>query len=83
LKQLQSQFKAKREKGLGAPFRHTASLHVHDINKQVFVQHSDVVSYLLVIVIFYCGNTTEFHLPDGKFSEGVVRLYWVAKWVAV
>jgi len=40
------------------------------------------VRYFLVIVIFYCVNTTAFHMPDWKFSERVVRLNWVAKWVS-
>jgi len=50
----------------------------------VFVQHSsDTVRYLLVVMIFYCANTTAFQMPDWKFSEGVVWLNWVAaKWVA-
>jgi len=34
-------------------------------------------------VIVHYENTTAFHMPDWKFSEGVVRLIWVAKWVAV
>ena len=56
--------------------------HVHEFNKWVFVLHSDVARYFIVIVIFYCANTTAFHMSDWKFSEGVVRLNWVAKWVA-
>jgi len=31
-----------------------------------FVQHSDIVCYFLVIVI-YCASTTAFHMPDWKF----------------
>ena len=34
------------------------------------------------IVIFYCANTTAFHVTDWKFSEGNYTLNWVAKWVA-
>jgi len=34
------------------------------------VQHSDIVRYFIVTVIFYCANTTAFHESDGKFSEG-------------
>jgi len=34
------------------------------------VQDSDIVGYFLVIVIFYFANTTAFHMPDWKFSEG-------------
>jgi len=34
------------------------------------VQHSDIVCYFLVIVIFYFANTTAFHMPGWKFSEG-------------
>ena len=56
--------------------------HVHEFNKWVLVQHSDILRYFIVIVIFYCANTTAFHMSDWKFSEGVVRLNWVAKWVA-
>ena len=48
----------------------------------VFVQHSDILSSFLVIVIFYCANETALHMPDRKFSKGFVRLNWVAKWVA-
>ena len=44
--------------------------HVHEFNKWVLVQHSDVVRYFTVIVIFYCANTTAFHISDWKFSEG-------------
>jgi len=44
--------------------------HVHEFNKWVLVQHSDVVRYFIVIVIFYCANTTAFHMSDWKFSEG-------------
>jgi len=35
-----------------------------------------------VIVIFYCANTAVLHMPDRKFWKGVIRLNWVAKWVA-
>jgi len=45
------------------------------------VQHSDIVRYFLVIVIFYFANTTAIHMSDWKFSEVVVRLNWVTKWV--
>jgi len=34
------------------------------------VPHSDIVSYFLVIVIFYCANTIALYMPDWKFSEG-------------
>jgi len=50
--------------------------------KWVFVQHSNIVSRFQNIAIFYCANTTVLHMPDRKFSEGVVRLTCVAKWVA-
>ena len=46
---------------------------------RVFVQHSDIVNYFLIIVIFYCANATAFHMPDWKFRKGVVRLNWFAK----
>jgi len=48
----------------------------------IFVKHSDIVRYLLDIVIFYCTNTTAFLMSDWKILEGVDRLNWVAKWVA-
>jgi len=38
--------------------------------KWVFVQHSDFVRCYLVNVIFYCANTTAFHMHDLRFSEG-------------
>ena len=56
--------------------------HEHEFNKQVLVQHSDIVRYFIVIVIFYCANTTAFYMFDWNFRKGVVRLNWVAKWVA-
>jgi len=28
------------------------------------------VRYFLVIVIFYCANTTAYRMSDRKFSEG-------------
>ena len=40
------------------------------VNKRVFVEHSDIVRYFLVIVIFYCANTTAFHMHEWKFLEG-------------
>ena len=40
-----------------------------NLNKSVFVHHSDIVRYFFVIVIFYCANTTAFHMPDWIFSE--------------
>ena len=48
----------------------------------VFVQPSDIESYFLVVVILYCANIPALLVPDCKFSEGVVWLNWVAKWVA-
>jgi len=33
-------------------------------------------------VIFYCANTTALRMPDWELSEGVVKLNWVAKWLA-
>jgi len=54
-----------------------------EFNKRVFVQRIDILRYFLVIVmIFYCANTNAFHMPDWKFSEGVVRLNRIAKWIA-
>ena len=38
-------------------------------NESLF-QHNDIVCHFLVIVIFYCANTTTLHMPDWKFSEG-------------
>jgi len=49
---------------------------------RVFVQHIDIVCYFSVIVIFYCANTTAFHMPDWNFRKGVDTLSWFAKWVA-
>ena len=56
--------------------------HVHDFNKWVLVQHSDVVRYFIVIVNFYCATKLHFICLTGNFRKGVVRLNWVAKWVA-
>jgi len=56
--------------------------HVHEFNKWVVVQHSDVVRYFIVIAIFYSANTTAFHMSNWKFSEGGRWLNRVAKWVA-
>jgi len=44
--------------------------HMHELNNWVFVQRSDIVSYFLVIVIFYCANATAFHMTGWKISEG-------------
>jgi len=44
-----------------------AAICINSMN--VFVQHSDVVHYFLVIMIFCCANTTAFHMPYWKFSE--------------
>jgi len=44
--------------------------HVHEFNKCVFVKHSDIISYFLVILIFYCPNTTAFHISEWKILEG-------------
>jgi len=42
-----------------------------------------VASYIfLVILIFYCANTTAIDMPDWKFQKGIVRLIWVAKWIS-
>jgi len=30
----------------------------------LLTQHSDMVPYFIVIVIFYCANTTAFHMSD-------------------
>ena len=42
-----------------------AAMGMNLINESV--QNSDIVSYFLVIVIFYCANTTELHMHDWKF----------------
>jgi len=34
----------------------------------------DIVRYFLVIVIFYCANTTAFLMSDWKFWKGVYGL---------
>jgi len=41
------------------------------MNLIVLVKHSGIISYFLVIEIFYCANTTAFHLPDWKILEGI------------
>jgi len=44
------------------------------MNFRIFVnlKHSDtdIVRYFLVLQIFYCANTTAFHMPEWKISEG-------------
>jgi len=55
--------------------------HVHELNKWVLLQHSDIVRYFIVIEIFHCASTTALQ-TTGNFRKGVVRLNWVAKWVA-
>ena len=44
--------------------------HGHEFIKCVFVKHSDIVSYFLVILIFYCANSTAFYISDWKNLEG-------------
>jgi len=44
--------------------------HVHEFNKCVFLKRSDIISYILVILIFYCANTTAFQISDWKILEG-------------
>ena len=39
-----------------------AAMCINLINESV--ERSDIVSYVLVIVIFYCANTTAFHMLD-------------------
>jgi len=46
---------------------------VHAFNKCVFVKHSDILTYFLVILIFYCANTTAFFIfLTGKFWKGSI-----------
>ena len=52
------------------------------LEQKTIFQHCDIVNYFLVIVIFYCADTTALHMPDWKFSKGGRYLNWVAKWVA-
>ena len=40
------------------------------MNLIVFVKHSDIVCYFLVIEILYCAKATALHVPDWKISEG-------------
>jgi len=47
---------------------------MHEFEKRVFVQESDMVSYFFVIVIFYCASTTAFLCLTGNFRNGVIRL---------
>jgi len=57
-----------------------AAMCMNLINEPLF---NIVISYvILVVLIFHCANTTAFHMPNWKFLKGVVRLNWVAKWVA-
>jgi len=44
--------------------------HVHEFNKCIFVEHSDIITYFLVILIFYFANATAFHTSDWKILEG-------------
>jgi len=44
--------------------------HVHEFNKWVLFQYSYIVCYFIGNVIFYCANTTAFHMSAWKFSEG-------------
>jgi len=44
------------------------------MNLIVFVKHSDIVCYFLVIEILNCAMATALHMPDWKISEGVHRL---------
>jgi len=46
---------------------HKQSLPIEDFLAAVL---SGIVSYFLVIVIFYCADTTALHMPDWNFSEG-------------
>jgi len=43
---------------------------VREFNKCVFVKHSDIVSYFLIISIFYFANTTAFYISDWSILEG-------------
>ena len=65
----------------GTGLSHAAALCMKLMNESLFNQWllylvvitgstSDIVRYSLVIVIFYCANTTALHMPDWKFSEG-------------
>jgi len=45
-----------------------------------FVKHNDIVR--IVIFIFYCANTTVFHMSDWKISKGGRRAELSCKWVA-
>jgi len=40
------------------------------MNLIVFIKHSDIVCYFLVIEILYYPKTTTLHMPDWKNSEG-------------
>ena len=60
------------------------SCYVLEVNKWVYVQHSDIVSHFLVMAIFYCANTLQLHYIclTGNFRKGVFRVNWITKWVA-
>ena len=47
-----------------------ATMCMNFINESLFKRSSDIVRHLLVIVIFYCANTTALDMPDWKVSEG-------------
>ena len=40
------------------------------VNLIIFVKHSDIVCYFLVIEILYCAKATTLRMPDWKISEG-------------
>ena len=40
------------------------------MNFVVFVKHSDIACYILVIEILYCAMATALHMSDWKISEG-------------
>jgi len=40
------------------------------MNLIVFVKHSDIVCYFLIIEILYCAKATALHMPDWKILEG-------------
>jgi len=51
-------------------FRKTSTVEVGECIQPQQHWSKHVVRYFIVIVTFYCANTTAIHMSDWKFSEG-------------
>jgi len=53
-------------------------------NLVIFVIFGVIVNHVVIVIFYFLviANTTAFYVPDWRFSEGVIRLNWVAKWAA-